>query len=550
MAARVKRLSLLDEPLFRVASAGSSARLTLPEVLARLAAGDDLVFVALRPHQEAAWHAFLVQLAFLALEAAGWPAVPTDPTDPAGWRRLLRLLSTQWPSDEPWHLEVDDWRMPAFLQSPGSPADYREAGGSAQELDLLVTSKNHDEKIGKLQMRADDAVDVWVYALVSLQGFAGFLGRGNYSTMRMNGGFASRPQFRLVFTEGSGAEFVRDLAALREHAATLWHNAADMGMGTTADAARLLWLEPWAAAPLPLAKVHPLCLEVTRRVRLRSDADGALRVWTAPSTSMRVAAKDNKGLVLDPWIPVMKDGEPRALTAQADTFQYHRLAPLLFDRSRSELPALALPTDDELDADAPAVLRMQVLVGGSGRTDGYLRRELPMPPPVLQRFARDRDQLAVRARAFVELASVAQGKVLRAALLQYVDGSDEVDWQNKDFGKAVSPWVAVLERRIDDAFFETLFATLGEPPLGAAAARSRWAGVLRALVRGVFDAAVASLPTRDRSREFARGRAERLLRNAMRLHLADEEPVNADANARAGGRRGPSTGRRAAPPAA
>lgn len=77
--------SLLDEGVFRVTAAdGAVTRLSLPQVLACLAAGDDLVFTALRPHQRAAWHAFLVQLADLALEADDEPQIP--PT-PAAWLR-------------------------------------------------------------------------------------------------------------------------------------------------------------------------------------------------------------------------------------------------------------------------------------------------------------------------------------------------------------------------------------------------------------------------------------------------------------------------------
>lgn len=516
-----KSLSLLTTHLFRVVFAdGSRARLTLPEVLANLSVAENLVFAALRPHQEPAQHAFLVQLACLALDANEWPDLPTAADE---WCRLLRSLTAAWPDDEPWCLVVDDWARPAFLQPPGAAADYRVGGASAQGLDLLVTSKNHDEKLGKLRAVVPDEADVWVYALVSLQGFAGYLGRGNFSTMRMNGGFASRPQFRLVFDEGSGAEFRRDVQALRLSMGELWRDAEAMGFGVE-DALELLWLVPWADQALPLSRLHPLCLEVSRRVRLQEAAGGMVQVLTAPSAGMRVAAKDNKGHVLDPWIPIMQDGEKRAFTAQADSFSYHRLAPLLFDPQRCRLPLLAWPTAAERDGDAPALMRMQVLVGGSGRTDGCLRRDLPMPRPVLRRFVSQREWMALRARAFIELAALAQGKVLRAALLQYVDSSDEVNWQNKDFVRAVSPWIAVFERRIDEVFFGVLFETLGESPLDDAAARRRWAACLRVLVQAVFVAAVVALPTRDRSREFARGRAERLLRNGLRVHLADDPP--------------------------
>lgn len=519
-----RSLSLLAAPLIRAtAEDGSVLRLSLPELLARLAVGESLVFTALRPHQQPAWHAFLVQLACLALDANEWPDLPTTGD---AWTALLRSLTADWPGDESWCLVVDDYSQPAFLQPPGRAEDYRRDSTSAQDLDLLVTSKNHDEKIGKLRALVPEQADVWVYALVSLQGFAGFLGRGNYSSFRMNGGFASRPQFRLVFHEGSGPEFARDVQVLRESMQRLWADAQAMGMGVE-QVQELLWLSPWADQALPLSHIHPLCLEVCRRVRLRSDLGGRLRLMVASSTGMRVAAKDNKGHVLDPWIPIMADGEPRAFTAQADSFSYHRLALLLFDDQRCRLPLLALPTAAELDAGQPAVLRMQVLVGGSGRTDGCLVREVPMPPPVLRRFVSDRGQLAFRARSCIELAALAQGKVLRAALLQFVDGSDSVNWQNKDFAKAAAPWVSALERRIDELFFDALFASVERWPQDEAAARRYWAGTLRTLVQQVFIDAMHALPTRNRSRELARVRAERVLQGGLHQHLSDDPPAPA-----------------------
>lgn len=516
--------SLLVDPIVRVTSGGGAAlRLTLPEVLSRLSQAEDLQFTALRPHQEAAWHAFAVQLAYLALEAAD---APTLPADPIGWQALLRGLTSSWSNDEPWCLVVDDWAQPAFMQSPGPLAEYSGVLSSAQELDRLVTSRNHDEKIGKLRGADAHDIDTWLFALVSLQGFADYGGRFNYGSMRMNGGDASRPQFRLIFKEGAGAEFLRDLRALQTSAEQLWADAERLQIGVDQPLA-LLWVEPWADLALPLARVHPLCLEVTRRVRLRLTATGHFKALTAPSTSMRVAAKDNKGIVLDPWIPLRLDGVPRALTAKAETFSYRGLSPLLFDAEYCALPLLARPTAIELASLAPATMLAQVLVGGKGKTDGYLRREVQIPPDVLPRFMDRSGELALRSKLFVELAGIAQGKVLRPALLQFVDGRDEVNWQNRDFDKAVAPWMPVLERRIDEVFFTTLFQTELEPPMSDEQARRHWVQCLRDLVQQVFVAATASLPTRDHSRHVARGRAERRLAHGLQQHLADQAPAEA-----------------------
>ena len=52
-----------------------------------------------------------------------------------------------------------------------------------------------------------------------------------------------------------------------------------------ADLHRLLWLPVWDEGSLPLASVHPLCLEVCRRVRLVRE-QGALRLRRASSNAM------------------------------------------------------------------------------------------------------------------------------------------------------------------------------------------------------------------------------------------------------------------------
>src|SRR5262249_24799054 len=145
--------------------------------------------------------------------------------------------------DAAWCLVNDDWQQPAFLQPPCSPervADFKRSAVSAQEVDVLVTARNHDEKLNKLPLNAN-ALDVAVYALITLQGWAAFLGAGNYNTMRMNGGFSFRPQFRLAFERGTGAEFCRDVAVLLETRDDLLAAMSATGIGTSARPHALLW---------------------------------------------------------------------------------------------------------------------------------------------------------------------------------------------------------------------------------------------------------------------------------------------------------------------
>ena len=512
--------SLLSEAVFhQQAASGHAVLLTLPQVLARLSAEEDLTFTHLRPHQRPAWHAFLVQLAWLALENDDEPV--QLPTGADAWAAKLRALTPGFTDDAPWCLLNTNWQQPAFLQAPcskGREADFNKAAHCAQDIDLLVTSRHHDEKAGKAPI-TDEALDSLVYALVTLQGWASFMGAGNYNTMRMNGGFSSRPQFRLAFARGTGAEFVRDFRALLAAEDDWRHAAHDIGIGTGRAPHALLWLPLWDTGSLSLADVHPLCLEVTRRVRVVRGADHRLAVRRAGSDAARVATKAQAGVVADPWIPVMRDKTTRALTAQSHTLGYRSLQTLLFDRAKVALPLLAQPSPAERRSAQSGTLVAQVLLSGDGRTDGLAVREVLLPPKVLIQFAGAPERLAQRAQAFVEQASTASGKVYRSALIQYMDGSDDVGWKNRDFDKATGPWVQRFDQAIDDAFFSELFASV-ETVNDDTVALARWAQWLEAAAWAHLALATEALPSRDGQRWFARARAERFMRLALHKHFA------------------------------
>ena len=145
---------------------------SLSEVYAAMALERVAAFPALRPHQRHAWHAFLAQLATIAMHRAK-TSVP--PQTPAEWQTLLRNLTTEYANDEPWRLIVDDSTKPAFMQcpSPNGLDEYRGRVTTPDDLDVLVTSKNHDVK---RTIALGGAPEDWIFALVDLQTMAGFLG--------------------------------------------------------------------------------------------------------------------------------------------------------------------------------------------------------------------------------------------------------------------------------------------------------------------------------------------------------------------------------------
>ena len=190
--------NILTDPLIRFDhSGGSRQKASLPEVYAALMADQVDAFPALRPHQRHAWHAFLVQLGAMAMHRAG----ATEPrADADEWMRIIRALTQDdFPGDEPWQLVVDDITKPAFMQPPARSKerakDYKSAVATPDELDMLVTSKNHDLKSA---VAVQAGVDDWIFALITLQTMEGFGGAGNYGISRMNGGLGNRPAFSLA----------------------------------------------------------------------------------------------------------------------------------------------------------------------------------------------------------------------------------------------------------------------------------------------------------------------------------------------------------------
>ena len=188
---------LRDRPIRLNKSDDSRAEASLPEVYAALMADEVDAFPGLRPHQRHAWHAFLVQLGAMAVHRADMVEPPADVGE---WACIIRGLTlVDWPGDEPWHLVVDDITKPAFMQPPARSKerekDYKSAVATPDELDMLVTSKNHDLKSA---VAVQAGVDDWIFALITLQTMEGFGGAGNYGISRMNGGLGNRPAFSLA----------------------------------------------------------------------------------------------------------------------------------------------------------------------------------------------------------------------------------------------------------------------------------------------------------------------------------------------------------------
>lgn len=522
------RYRLLDEPLISVSDgAGRDTRLlSLPGLYAAMmrdAVGD---FPALRPHQRHVWHAFLVQVAALAMHGAGLDELPMDA---GAWRELLLALTPDDPDGAAWSLVTPPDR-PALLQAPVPEATlsgFRKSIESPDTLDMLVTSRNHDLKSRIVHVARPEH---WIYALVSLQTQEGFLGSGNYGISRMNGGFSSRPGFGVAPPGAAGARLRRDvkrLSAIRDRL------LEDFPFYPAAGGVGLVWLLSWdGSRSLSMASLDPYYVEICRRVRLVDDGPGGeIRAVTAGTTAPRIDAKALAGCTGDPWTPLVSEGNGRkALTVDASWLSYKRLTPLLFpspaDPGAPRRSALQECGPEDPEKGLTIILR--ALVRGQGKTEGYHERRVPVSRTMRRFFgsAVPSDAASHMARERIEDAALLARKVLYPAVLTVFTGAPSANERKRDDDTAKRRAGAMLTRldaAIDTTFFEDLDAELEH--LDDVAARERvrasWLLRLRRKASVVLDQAIAEAPSAAMRHYRMQVRARRRFDSAFRRNFGE-----------------------------
>jgi CRISPR system Cascade subunit CasA len=482
-------MNLLTRPLLPIVTEGSGSRgVDLPTLLAAYA--DDRVtdLPFLRPHQRAPWHSFCVQLAAVALHRAGGEAIPTDADT---WREVLRRLTAKWPDDEPWRLVVEDVTRPAFMQPPVPPSSgdpHRTPIHTADDLDVLVTAKNHGVKQG---IGTDASPVAWIAALVTMQTCGDYSAAGAqeryYGTVRRNGSYATRPFVGLVPPGGLGAHWHRDVSVLLRHRDWFFARVEEFA---EAEGMALLWCLPWdGERSLGLDELDPWFIEICRRVRLYRHDGGRITARSVGSSTARVAAKERKGNVGDPWIPINLDKESAAYNAAP---RYAVMSAVLFERDRWLRPLLL---EWHRDADPPTMTaRFDVMVRGQGTTEGHHVREVAIEGEQrLRLFQSDegRDRLAGLGREMIEQAATVRNKVLKIPLLTLIQaGEAAVDFRDKMANDWAKPWLDQVDQGMEPEFFDHLFARAEQ---GRAADRG-WVLFLRTVATRIFARAAAAVP--------------------------------------------------------
>ena len=506
-----------------VGTDGETVAADLFGTLAALAGDAVVSFPALRPHQRQPWHAFLVQVAALALHRAGTSDMPETAE---GWRDLLLALTPDWSGGEAWALVVDDWARPALLQPPvtkaSDKADYKSEARTPDALDMLVTSKNHDLKSGRMAEARDDD---WLFALVTLQTYEGFMGAGNFGVSRMNGGFGSRLAFGVRPSGRPGAAWRRDVLGLLAARAGI----VDAHPGLADDGLGLLWLAPWdGKASRSFAGLDPFYVEICRRVRLGGEL-GARRARLAGSKAARIESRERTGRTGDPWAPVLADGT-KSVTPTAAGLGYRQMVRLLDPKTTVRPPLAALRPSD---AEAGLALVASAVVRGQGKTEGFHERRIPVSARARGLFntlgGAFLDRAGGVARARADAAGAMGGCLRRGVFALLMGGADRMRLDDAATDRKAQGWMRLFDARVDAVFFDEAFWDAVAAPGGAQA--EAWMVRLRTLARSVLDEAVEAAPRTQERRIKAEAQARDLFeaQAGKQVRLAAEAGETVDA---------------------
>lgn len=439
------KYSLLTEQLIRYRRVGNGSTIyaSLPHLFVALAADEVRDYPALRPHQSHPWHAFLVQLAAIALHKAGRKTA-FETADQ--WRDALFLLTPDDPDGAAWCL-VSPPDRPALLQAAvvgGCVIEWKSEAFAADEIDMLVTSKNHDIKGSRARHSQPED---WLFSLLSLQTQEGFLGAGNYGISRMNGGFASRPGVGVAAVGQHGARWVRDFTALL---AQRERTAEERGLKVEGGLA-LVWLAPWdGLVSLAFSALDPFYIEICRRIRLQSFGNEIKSIGIGSKVA-RIAAKELTGLTGDAWTPIDVEGG-KALTITSTGFNYKLVSELMFGVKYQAPVAQHLRKSSNEEA---LVFIAKGVTRGQGKTEGYHERRVLISPKVRTLLvANQKEPLARMVAQRTDVIGEVRKLLWLALTLLFANGnSGDISEGNKTKAAKFSAPFEIAE---DSRFFDDL----------------------------------------------------------------------------------------------
>lgn len=515
-------MNLLTDPVFRVRTPEGTNGASLPELLTLL--GKDRVesLPGLQRHQEDAFHIFCCYLAGAVLVRQG-ESVPRQ--NAAFWLESIRALTRQegCEDDSAWKLIVDDPTKPAFMQPPVSDLSafkqhYKLKATTPDALDVLITARNHDVKANRAE-HAD--LDAWLFALISLNGIAGYGGGGGTinGIARMNTGTGSRPRVGWLPTLRAGGQFLRDVSVLMSDRDRLLH----LPHSYDPNGKVLLWIPSWGGIrSFLLEELDPFFIEVARRTRLQGNTFG-IQAFSSGSRKF-IAADEQKGNLGDPWIPITQRTNG-ALTVSETGLTPKLLRNLIFGEEYT--PAAMQRLDESKNS---GWFLASVLVGGNCTTDGFRSAVLRVPEkPKFALFGGGpaRDRLAMLSKKGIDMAADIQYKALRPALFSLMEGGPEnLNEKNKHVKGWTEDAIEPFSQAWNPHFFDWLWTTIDIAD--DAEALHPWFKELRRLAQETLNRAAERAPQRHGRSYRAKTRAQGMFFGSLKKNFPQFMEVTHD----------------------
>lgn len=511
--------NLLDDRLlyYRRIGTGERVATTLPELFVAMAQDQVRDFPALRPHQRHPWHAFLVQLAAIALHRAGRAEPFATPDE---WRAALLALTPDDPDGAAWCL-VSPVARPAFMQAPvlaGLDSKW-ESKTAADEIDVIKASKNHDLKAQRMTRTTPED---WIFALVSLQTQSPGDSGSYKESSRMDGGWGRRPGIGIVPPGGYGCRWLRDQRILLSERDKI---SETFGLGQKGVA--ITWLLPWdgsAHSSLMVSTLDPFYIEVSRRIRFVYES-GAINAKTATTPSPRIKPIQG-GLTGDIWSPIDSDKDGRkVLTLRPAGFGYRTAVNLLVPGKLELAPAMKIQRSDP---PVGLTLNMQSIAWGPKNTNaGYHVRDVRIGKKLAAMLSAMKqleiDRLAEISKSRVDQVHEVSWMLEQAlAVLFTNDAQSESSKKSDSIRERAKRFAQPFEAQCDAQFFPELIDEIEADDREAV--REKWlldlAKRAKRVLQSAFDAGPRSGQLRYRAQSAALDRLDRSMRGSKLPALA------------------------------